>query len=388
MELQRELAKTRTGLRLGGPPRARLSGRGDLFLPILGTLYALGVLGFVFVWLVDPYDLRSVGASVRFAGTTYADSAVPKLVSVAAHDGTDLVVVGGSTSMAITPAMLREAFPEAARPVNLSFVSIRADQLAIVLKRLETSRTLKRIIINVEFTFNRDIEWIPRVTETRYYANAWHDPVPEFGSEAIWMAVEVLKTGVLDNPAWRRRTPDLPDFMYDWPPLTKRPDAITKLAQATDESRAWVTGAPGISCQDVPILRKKLIPFLQRMTARGVAVDLLLPPYSLALYADWSLNYRGHWFPGKGNVYANLMGLKRCTVQAVEEMADVHVHGFDTDFSITRDLGRYYDSSHIWDLESYRAILRRMARGDTVLTAARWPQYEATLKKAIEEFRP
>ena len=215
-----------------------------MFLPILGTFYALGTLAFAFVWLVDPYDLRSVGVSVRLARTMYADSAVPKLVSVAAHDGTDLVVVGGSTSMAIMPAMLREAFPEAARPVNLSFVSIRADQLAIVLQRLEMSRTLKRMIINVEFTFNRDIEWIQRVTETRYYANPWHDPVPEFGAEAILMAVEVLKTGVLDSPAWRRRTPDLPDFMYGRPPLTMRPDAINKLAQATDDSRPWVTGAP------------------------------------------------------------------------------------------------------------------------------------------------
>lgn len=371
-----------------GVTTAPLAGRGDLFLPLLGMLYAAGILSYLFVWLVDPYDLRMVGVPVRLADTTYADTAVARLVSVAARDGTDLAVVGGSTSMAITPAMLREAFPAASKPVNLSFVSIRADQLATVLARLETSQTLRRVLINMEFTYNRDIDWIRRVAETRYYADAWHDPVPEFGTEALEMAVQVLKTGILDKPEWRRRSPDVPDFMHNRLPLAKRPDAIAKLGLAIDESRDWVTGAPDVGCEEVPVLRKTLVPFLERMTARGVAVDLLLPPYSLALYADWSLNYRGNWFPGKGSVYANLMALKRCTVQAADGMGLVRVHGFDTDFEITRDLTRYYDSSHIHDRETYRTILARMARGDGVLGAKQWTAYEATLKAAIVEFRP
>ena len=61
---------------------------------------------------------------------------------------------------------------------------------------------------------------------------------------------------------------------------------------------------------------------------------------------------------------------------------------FDTDFSLTRNLNLYYDSSHIYDPEEYRDILRRVARGDHVLRAADWPRFEATLRKAIEEFAP
>jgi hypothetical protein len=239
----------------------------------------------------------------------------------------------------------------------------------------------------MEFTYNRDIDWIQRVAETRYYANAWHDPVPEFGTEAIGMAQQVLKTGVLDKPEWRRQSPDMPDFMHDRLPLAKRPEAMAKLARAVEDSRGWVTSAPDMPCSAVPVLGKTLLPFLERMAARGVSVDLLLPPYSLALYADWSLNYRGNWFPGKGSVYANLMALKRCTVLAVEGKTHVRVHGFDTDFTITRDLTRYFDSSHIQDRETYRTILARMARGDALVTAATWPAYEQSLKAAIQAFR-
>ena len=365
---------------------AKRATSGRFYLPLLGTLYAAAVLSYVFVFLVDPYDLRSVGVRGRLADTTYADAVVPRLVSVAAHDGSDLILVGASTSMAITPAMLREAFPTAERPVNLSFLSMRADQLATVLERIETSQTLERVLINVEFTFNREIEWIQPVTETRYYADAWNDPVPEFGADAVTTAVAALRTGIVDQPTWRRRHPDRPDFMLARAPLKQRPGAIAELDAAADASRAWVTSAPEITCDQVPVLRETLVPFLRRMAERGVPVDLLLPPYSLALYAEWSLNYRGKWFPGRGTVYANLMALKRCTVLAADELPNVRVHAFDTDFSMTRNLNLYYDSSHLYEPEAYRDILRRVARGDAVLRAADWPRFEATLRKAIEEF--
>ena len=82
------------------------------------------------------------------------------------------------------------------------------------------------------------------------------------------------------------------------------------------------------------------------------------------------------------------MALKRCTVLAADELPNVRVHAFDTDFSLTRNLNLYYDSSHIYDPEGYRDILRRVARGDHVLRAADWPGFEATLRQAIVEFRP
>jgi len=40
-------------------------------------------------------------------GHPYIDRMATKLVSVAARNGADLVVVGGSTEMGFTPAMLR-----------------------------------------------------------------------------------------------------------------------------------------------------------------------------------------------------------------------------------------------------------------------------------------
>jgi hypothetical protein len=369
----------------------RLFGYGRTFLPIVGTLYCMAILSYVFVWMVDPYDLRPWGVSVRLAGHRYPDRIVPRLFSVAARDGTDLVMLGGSATMGFMRSMLREAYPEASQPVNLSFVAQRADELEIVLARIEPSYSLKRVILTLDFTLINDITWIARALDKRYYAENWHDPVPEFDLDAIRLSWNVLRTGALDIPGWHLKNPNRPEFMETDLPVTAFPERVAKLAAAAEGSRAWVTQAPAIACDDFPSLRTVVLPFTQRMAARGVFVDLLAPPYSLAVYSDWSVNNPdGHFFSrkGKGSVFANLVSLLRCAVEMTAGIPNVRVHAFNTDLSITRDLSRYYDGSHILDYETYRHIMLRMATGDAVLTTAKWPEFETALKTAVEEFSP
>src|SRR5271170_7055416 len=112
-------------IRPGNPmlrPSVFFAGGGRSFLPILMTLYILMILSYGLVWIVDPYTLRTRSSiSARLGDFGYADDVVPRLLYVAAKDGTDLVWVGGSTSASFTTAMLREAFPDVKKPVNLSF---------------------------------------------------------------------------------------------------------------------------------------------------------------------------------------------------------------------------------------------------------------------------
>jgi hypothetical protein len=367
-------------------PIARLFGLGRTFLPVVGALYSLMIISYMLVWMVDPYALRPFGAIVRLGDFAYADDVVPRLFAIAAQDGTDLVVVGGSTSASITNAMLREAYPEAKKPVNLSFAGQSADGLAADLAQLAKSDTLRRVILTLDWNLiSNGTEGQKRVD--RFYSGSWHDPVPEFDFDAIVVAARLLFGGGPDLPDRRRRNPDRPDFMKTSSPMPEW--AIAKMARAADVSRPWITQAPSIPCNAISSLHNLILPFVQVMAARGVPVDLFVPPYSLAMYSDWSVNMPdGRIFRGKGSTFANLLALRRCAVELAATTDNLRVYAFDTDLSLTHDLSRYYDTGHLNDPDAYRYILRSMRRGDSVLTLEKWPSFESAFRRAVEEFRP
>jgi len=362
---------------------------GRTFLPIVGALYFLAIVSYFFVWIVDPFNFRPWGATAKLADHPYIDRVVPFLFSVAARDGTDLVIVGGSTSVNYSTAMLREAFPDAARPVNLSFFSLRARDYKMAFDRLEKSHSLKRVVIGLEWPFIKDYSGIGYTRDSRHYTNLWYDPVPEFNMETIQLSARVLATGVMDMPAWKRIDPRRPDEWYLAQPLTASPDKMEKLREAAEVSRNWVTGAPPVSCDAMQYLSTVLLPFVERMSARGVFIDLLLPPYSLALYSDWSANDPyDKIFPEHGAPFANLVSMRRCVVEMTSKIKNVHVHAFDNDSVITGDLSRYMDTGHILDLETSRQILLRVAKGDAVLTVDRWSEFENSLRNLVNKLKP
>jgi hypothetical protein len=82
------------------------------------------------------------------------------------------------------------------------------------------------------------------------------------------------------------------------------------------------------------------------------------------------------------------MAIRRCTLEMVEGLPHVRVHEFTTDFALTGDLSHYIDVVHMGSYELYADLLRRIARGEGVVTASQWPGVEARIKKAVDEFEP
>jgi hypothetical protein len=265
-------------------PGARFAGCGRAFLLIMGALYIPMIISYALVWVVNPYALRPWGVAVRLADFMYADDIVPRLFSVAAQDGTDLVVVGGSTSASITNIMLREAYPEANKPINLSFAGQSVDGLTTALAQLATSNSLKRVILTLDWNMITDRLGNGSASVNRFYSKSWHDPVPEFDFDAILLSARILLRGGLSLPDRRRRTPDRPDFMKSSSLSMTSPQVIANMARATDVSRAWITKGPAISCDAIRSLRTLVLPFAQLMATRGVPVDLFLPPCQ---YSRW-----------------------------------------------------------------------------------------------------
>jgi hypothetical protein len=367
----------------------RIFDRGRTYLPVIGTLYLCAILSYFLVWVVDPYNLRPGGVAVRLADHPYIDRVVPLVYSAAAQDGTELVLVGGSTSMGYTYAMLREAFPEAKNPVNLSFFGPRAKDFEMVLARLEQSTSLKRVILNLDWTFFKDVRGSGQPRDPHHYTQEWYDPAPDFSPEAVRLSIQVLLTGVLDLPAWKRISSTIPDAWLNLKPVASMPLAMDKVVKASETTRDWVTQGANLPCDEFPHLEGMLMPFVKKMAARGVKVDLILPPYSLAIYSDWSVNYPfNKIFPQKGGPFANFVSMRRCTVEAASGIENVYVHAFDTDFAITGNLALYLDTGHILDQKTSHDILGHVAKGDSILTTAKWTQYEAALTNAVLQFKP
>jgi hypothetical protein len=319
---------------------------------------------------------------VRLADHAYPENVVPRLFGVAGAEGADVVVLGASSARGYTPAMIASAFPGAQRPVNLAYGCATADDFRTVLPRLEASPHLKRVIFSLDFT----LMWpcIAHVTplDQRYYTLPWNEPVPEFGAQALDLSARTLTTGVLDLPEWRQQLPGRVDNITDLAPMTRSPAALAEVNENLDWMHGEIASAGHVSCDAIPALRTLVVPFVQRMSRRGVAVDILAPPNSLAYYTN---PHSGH---PPGETFAYVMALRRCTLAMTAGLPNVRFHFFDADPSITSQLANYGDIAHICSPSVDLAILRHIAAGDHVLTPAKWPAAEAELRRQLTSFRP
>jgi hypothetical protein len=355
----------------------RMLGRIGVFLPALALVWAIALACYGFVWVVDPYELRSTRPSEHLADHPYPGDIVPQLTSVAVNGGADVVILGASTAMGYTPSMMRAAFPEARRPVNLAYSCADEHDLGLILPRLELSPSLKRVIVSLDATLISTCGTSHSPLDQRYYVASWHDPVPEFSLEAVGLARRVANGGELDQPAWRPDT-----SAAAWPPMTAQPELMAKARRYVALARGRAAAGAPFPCERVTVLRV-LTPFIRREAARGVIVDILSPPYSLALYSDWTASLN----PFPGPPFVTAMALRRCVLLATAGVPNVYFHAFDAD-PLTANLSLYRDLGHIRDDSVYQAILNHIAARDHLLTPQQWPAFESRLKRDVDAFQP
>jgi hypothetical protein len=358
-----------------------VTGRPSVFLAALAVAWTGVLAAYAFVWVVDPYELRWQRPTERLAMHTYPGDVTPRLGPAAAAEGTDVAIVGGSTAMGYTPQMIRRVFA-ADRPVNLAYFCATDEDLAQILPRIEASTRLKRLIISLDFTLMWHCQSSTSPFDSRYYAPAWYDPVPEFNRTSIKLSAVVLRTGLLDMPGWRPAILDQVPGVNDMPSLNGDSHEVAFLARRATSERMTVTSGPAVPCAAIPALRTVILPAARRLSARRVTLDLLAPPYSLAYY------FSGDTPQANEEAFSRLMALRRCTLEATAGLRGVRFHSFDTDLSIVGDLSNYKDVGHIRKYELYERLARSVAAGANVVSPERWEQEQATLKAELAAFTP
>jgi hypothetical protein len=358
------------------------------FLLIVAAVWSAALAAYAFVWAVDPYEIRGARPGERPADHNYPIEVTPHLAMVAARGGADMVVVGASTAMGYAPTSMEHAFPGVRRAVNLSFPCASRDDMRWIFQRLERSKSLKRVIISLDYT----LVWPCSQTTAlgAFFDPPWWDPVPEFNAESIRLAASVWRTGVLDLPDWA--SPNDP-IRNPAKSLTQRPAELAQLAREVEAHRSTVTAGRDLGCEAVPAVGTVVMPFVREMSARGVAVELLAPPYSLAYYFHhYGVKSAAHesseTIVSGPDRFPRYMALRRCALQMSAGLPNVRFDGFDDDPSVVGDLASYGSEGHLRGYAAYDRLLRRIAAGQATLRPADWPAYEAKVKAEIDAFQP
>ena len=342
--------------------------------PLLAAAASAG-----FVSAVDPYDLRPWGATVHIADGIDPQTISNRLIDAVSKGGYTHVLIGGSTVMRVTPAMMRRAFGTDIRAFNISFPGIRPADLTTVLERLRNSTSIKRILIAIDATMLANDDAHRAGFPIQFYHPKWYDVTRDFDWNSVADAARLVWTSQLSRPP-----------RFNGKPMSLRQDFMSNLKLANETGRAKISPEPTLSCDAIPAISDVIGPAGVHARSSGQVVDLFFPPYYLAQYsniaskAGWYLDFETKFY------LANVLKLRECVVTAAASSGlaagNVHVHGFDDDMSIVADASNYRDPGHIMNPDVYEKLLQSIAKGTNQLTPESWPAYADRLKTKIQSF--
>jgi len=344
---------------------ARISGRW-LFLAAAVIPLLFGAAICLIVLVVDPLDLRPWGLAPRFFDGNYPELVTPKLVRAVTSEHQDVIMIGGSQAMGVTPAQLRSAF-HAGSAFNLSYSLLEARDLGAVSAVAVRTPGLKRLIVELPFTA---MEWGRPPAATGAGAIAvlhapWH-ALPDFGEDLARASLERLWSGEFATAEWRRRAEGFlgtQSVVQDRLVRQQMEQAFNRVPGET------FANARALPCSQFEIVGNALVPLILEAASRGVELDFYFPPIPPASYA------RAEMKQGSGRSwFAQVMSFHRCVVLAVGQShnRNTHVLATDLDPEIISDLSNYKDTFHLVRPDKFARLLDdvRMHRFELRASAA------------------
>jgi hypothetical protein len=344
------------------------------------------MLGLILItYVVDPYDVHPWGLPPRIASHRYPDVEWPLLLKVVSQEDHRLVMIGASTFMPVSTRQLRAVFGSQTKPTNLAYPYAAPGDIKLVADTVAAMPSVRRVLFVMDHSMMMDMheKGTPAALRDQVFASNWSN-AGDFRWDTLVASWNRLVHGTYDRPLWARHS-DTPDFFAVFRPLTTDRRAMTRLRAALERHRGDVFGAPLQSdCSQYPFLSKVLIPSLAAFRMRGIAVDLVFPPYPYVGYYDW-IDRRTSNDPFRaGPVFPQLIEFKRCVVTVAERSgARVTVHAMDNDEMIAGHLSNYADDVHIIRPALFMRVLEHVRNRDDVLTSANFDQFERELQARV-----
>lgn len=351
--------------------------------------WLFGLLAYWIIVVVDPYHLRRDGPVFQLADHRYPEDEWTRLLNVVTSQPHDIVLLGGSTIMAMNPPLLREAFPGALNPVNLSYLAPRPPEMPFIYPKIARIPELKRVILIMDITLlQRQFHQSPTGEFLKGLASTNWSHGGDFALSTALASVHAVASGTYDLPMWSTLT--IPSYMVGGEPLTQSALAMQKVSDSLQRHGDEVFAKSGLSCSRIPYLESILAPFLRKMASKHVAVDLVFPAVPYGLYYDWIDNRppvsQDALLPGP--VFDQFMVFEKCVVATRDQVGgdDIRVLALDSNDQISGNLRRYLDTLHLIDPAAYQLEAHMIANGDGQITSDNFDQHEAELRAKVSHW--
>ena len=362
--------------------RASIGFKLPLFLSLLplflGTICLLCI-----AVIVDPYNVRPWGLPTKLADHRYPDTEWPMLIRSVTAQSHDIVIVGGSSVMGISNEQMKEAFGQAARPINLAYPYAMPTDTKETLQIVFKTPDLKKLLLFVDHSQMMPMEtkFLPAKMRDNLDATNWAH-AGDFNLDTALASFHRIANGRYDLEEWQSL--QRPQFVTD---ITLENDnkAVVRLNKAFAKYRKSVLGgAIKPDCTHYPFIDQVLEPALRQVERQNITVDVIFPPYPYISYYDWiDRRFQSDPFP-RGPVFRSILSFKKCVTAAVDKAGlPMRTIAMDNDLFLGSNLALYMDSLHISKPAGFDRVMRNVKSDEYILTPQNFGRYQAELERNI-----
>lgn len=344
--------------------------------------FVCGLAICVIVLAVDPFQLRPWGPGPRLSDSNYPELVTAKLVHAAVSEPQDVVVLGGSTAMGITPSQLREVFA-VRRAINLSYNVPYAADTTLAMQEAIEAPGLQRLIVELPFTLLDSDHPVAAtgaaalsVLDSRWYS------LPDFEIVFARASLERLRTGVFSLPRWRQQARNF----FSAPSLLDKPETLDDLTDAfrTVPSRLFQPGSP-IPCARFRFISDAIIPVARRAAEKRVTLDLYFVPLPLLNYPTIETREDLKTRDRNVSLFNQIVRFHECVASELARggLNNVHIHAIDTDAQLVAQIWKYKDTYHLLKPDAYRRIIVDIRDRNMEISAKSTEQYSRNLRNMI-----
>jgi hypothetical protein len=338
------------------------------FLITIGAIATSCCLLALLLALIDPFDIYPWGIRPRLKtnGDYSAESTRYLAAAVAKAPAIDTIFIGGSTGRLYTTKMMEEILPGTQSAFNFSYSSPSTADRTAVFRQLLRFSSARRIIVEADWTyivpkrFQHPTAGFPMYL----YDGVWWNDVRWMTMESLQVSWAALQGDPLWLPAWSR-TVEQTAYRNRYA-VMQGESSKTEFSAYIARNKKSIDTPSNLTCRAMDAIGEDLAPFVRAMSARGVEVDVVIPAYSWVFYY-WTgePDPRGRSRPSLLN---DLLQMRRCLVQALDNVPDVRIFAFDNVPGLASDWKNYFDPGHLYNPEANRYILRSLAEGKHVLS--------------------
>ena len=367
-----------TRLRRGRHRLIRWPGRWS-FLAVVGSVLVIlaGLAGLITA--VDPHNLYPWGARPRMNSETLAGPAQSQVLNVVTDGQFDTLLIGASSAQQFEGPDLARHLTGTRRGYAIIYLGAQPRDLSVVMDRVAVAPGLKRVLLSYDLGFMAPADRAQSGFPLAFYDDSPLNDLGAMGPVSLALSWRLLTGRPYTDPAW-----DLAPLRKGWAlrhELSRRPATIAHYRRFMARHRDRLDAPTRLTCDDFPA-NARIARFAEQLSHRGVALEIIIPPYSYAAYSDLARPERIERVRGEPPM-ASLLQARRCLIAAVAPYANTRVFGFDLEADIVEDMANYWDTTHLYGPSIGRRMLDAVDQGRNVLTIDSFEPYAAEMRRRV-----